>query len=230
MDMTSVWTALKETPIPTILVVAGIVFLLLSVAGQLAGRIAVAPERQRWAAAIGGGLFVIGVALHVVPQTKQRPSETEETSTSRPSTPPTKGPRPQPSDVSSSPPPSTPGSSIQAATEDKEPNNDITTATVITEGTTVRGLLETDQDQDFFRLNPSGYKTGVRLRASSSSSFVPFVVVYDHVEKMLGMYPATFIQPATLSFESIPGSTYYIAVRSPGSGHRGSYELEVRKE
>jgi hypothetical protein len=55
MDIASVLAALKGTPIPAILVVAGIVFLLLSVAGQLAGRIAVAPERQRWAAMIGGG-------------------------------------------------------------------------------------------------------------------------------------------------------------------------------
>jgi hypothetical protein len=46
------------------------VFLLLAVAGQLAGRIAVAPERQRWAAVIGGVLLVAGIALHVVPQAR----------------------------------------------------------------------------------------------------------------------------------------------------------------
>jgi hypothetical protein len=51
-------------------VFAGIVFLLLAVTGQLAGRIAVAPERQRWAAVIGGVLLVAGIALHVVPQAK----------------------------------------------------------------------------------------------------------------------------------------------------------------
>jgi hypothetical protein len=43
--MEGVIKALKDTPIPTILVIAGIVFLLLAIAGQLAGRIAVAPER-----------------------------------------------------------------------------------------------------------------------------------------------------------------------------------------
>jgi hypothetical protein len=51
-------------------VFAGIVFLLLAVAGQLAGRIAVAPERQRWAAVIGGVLLAAGIALHVAPQAK----------------------------------------------------------------------------------------------------------------------------------------------------------------
>lgn len=42
--MESVVAALKDMPIPTILVIAGIVFLLLPIAGQLAGRIAVARE------------------------------------------------------------------------------------------------------------------------------------------------------------------------------------------
>jgi hypothetical protein len=74
--MDSVLTALKDTPIPTIIVVAGIVFLLLSIAGQLAGRINVPPERQRQAMIIGCLLVVVGVALHVVPPPKgDRPSQ-----------------------------------------------------------------------------------------------------------------------------------------------------------
>jgi hypothetical protein len=71
--MDSVLAALKETPIPTILVIAGIAFLLLSIAGQLAGRIAVPPERQRWAAVVGGILLVAGVALYVVPPARLIP-------------------------------------------------------------------------------------------------------------------------------------------------------------
>jgi hypothetical protein len=63
-----IFEALQNTPIPTILVVAGIAFLLLSVAGQLAGRIAVPPERQRHATIIGGLLLVVGVALNIGPQ------------------------------------------------------------------------------------------------------------------------------------------------------------------
>jgi hypothetical protein len=59
--------ALQGTPIPTLLVVAGIVFLLLSIAGQLAGRIVVPPERQRQATIIGGLLLVVGVALNIAP-------------------------------------------------------------------------------------------------------------------------------------------------------------------
>jgi hypothetical protein len=65
--MESVLAALKDTPIPTILVIAGIVFLLLSIAGQLAGRIVVPPERQRQAMIIGCILMLAGIALHVAP-------------------------------------------------------------------------------------------------------------------------------------------------------------------
>ena len=60
--MESVFTALKETPIPTILVIAGIAFLLLSMAGQLIGHITVPPERQRWAGATGIALLLAGRA------------------------------------------------------------------------------------------------------------------------------------------------------------------------
>jgi hypothetical protein len=65
--MESVIAALNDTPIPTLLVVAGIVLLLLSIVGQLAGRIAVPPERQLWAAIIGSVLIMAGVALHAFP-------------------------------------------------------------------------------------------------------------------------------------------------------------------
>jgi hypothetical protein len=75
--MDSIITALKDTPIPTILVIAGILFLLLSIAGQLAGRIAVPPERQRQAAIMGCLLVLVGVAVHVVPPrlTSPKPQE-----------------------------------------------------------------------------------------------------------------------------------------------------------
>jgi hypothetical protein len=75
--MESILGALKETPIPTILVVAGIVFLLLSIAGQLAGRITVPPEQRRQATIIGCLLVVVGVALHVVPPLLNPPKLTD---------------------------------------------------------------------------------------------------------------------------------------------------------
>jgi uncharacterized protein YjeT (DUF2065 family) len=66
--MKDILIVLKDTPLPTILVVEGIVFLLLSIAKQLAGNnVSMPPERQRWAAVIGSILLAIGLVLTVVP-------------------------------------------------------------------------------------------------------------------------------------------------------------------
>jgi hypothetical protein len=197
--------ALKDTPIPTILVVAGIVFLLLSIAGQLAGRITVPPERQRQATIIGGLLVVVGVALHLVPQPqlKVTPVVTDKGSPTQPAQPPKEPPLQPPGEPQRRSPPSEP--SGQASTEEKEPSNDRTTATVITEGTTVRGLIATDQDQDLFRVTPSGSKTRVIVRVHSPSNFIPIVAVYDQVDKTLAMYPASVLQPATFYLKASLG-------------------------
>jgi hypothetical protein len=209
MDMASVLTALKDTPIPTILVIAGIVFLLLSIAGQLAGRIAVAPEQQRWAAIIGGGLLAIGVALHVVPQTRLISRGTEEAPISRPSPPETKDQRPQPSEVSPSMPPSTPESSAQAWTEEKEPNDHIAHATLIPEGTTVRGSIATDEDRDFFKFKDSSTKTQILLRKRPPLR----IDIYDHAENRIRSKDSAGDRTSSYSYESSTGFIYYILVK-----------------
>jgi hypothetical protein len=90
----SVLTALNDTPIPTILVIAGISFLLLSTAGQLTGRITVPPERHRQATIIGCLLVMVGITLHVVPpvlippKPAIKPDRPPQTSTPLPSTQP----------------------------------------------------------------------------------------------------------------------------------------------
>ena len=229
MDMASMLTALKDTPIPTILVIAGIVFLLLSIAGQLAGRIAVAPERQRWAAIIGGGLLAIGVALHVVPQTRLISRGTEEAPISRPSSPETKDQRPRPSEVSPSTPPSTPESSAQAWTEEKEPNDHIAHATLIPEGTTVRGSIATDEDRDFFKFKASSAKTRILfLRKGPPLS----IDIYDHAENRIRSKDSAGDRTSSYSFESSTGFIYYILVK-PSKFHArsyGDYELVIQKQ
>lgn len=64
--------ALKDTPIPTILTVAGILFLVLGVAGGIVGKIQVAPNRQRISLAMGGLLLVIGVAIDLLAGSERR--------------------------------------------------------------------------------------------------------------------------------------------------------------
>jgi len=111
--MESLLGALKDTPIPTILVIAGILFLLLSIAGQLAGRITVPPEQRRHATVIGCLLVVVGVALHVVrpllnpAKLPETPSETIPPPAITPEQPPqpsAPAPSPQPSPSTSEPP------------------------------------------------------------------------------------------------------------------------------
>jgi hypothetical protein len=118
--MESVFAALKETPIPTILVIAGIVFLLLSMAGQLVGHITVPPERQRWAAATGGVLLMVGIALHVIPQVWPSASGTRNTPASQPSTPPAgeQPLKPTTEVPQTQPPPSMPKSTVETRTKD----------------------------------------------------------------------------------------------------------------
>jgi len=70
--------ALQETPLPTILVIAGIFFLFLSIAGGLAGKINIPPNRQKISSIFGILLLVVGLAIHLIP------AQNRQTSTSPP--------------------------------------------------------------------------------------------------------------------------------------------------
>lgn len=59
--------SLQNTPLPTILVIGGILFLVLAVASELGGKITIAPQRQKSALILGIGLLAIGVALYFIP-------------------------------------------------------------------------------------------------------------------------------------------------------------------
>jgi hypothetical protein len=87
--MQEILSALRDTPIPTILVVSGVLFLLLSVADQFAGKISINPARQRLAVVIGSVLIILGISLYILPSatTPQIGSGPEENSNStRPAT------------------------------------------------------------------------------------------------------------------------------------------------
>lgn len=65
---------LQQTPLPTILVIAGIFFIFLSIAGGLSGKINVPQHRQQMAAIFGSAFLIAGLAMHLVPS---QPSVTE---------------------------------------------------------------------------------------------------------------------------------------------------------
>ena len=58
---------LSDTPVPNVLVIAGIVFLLLAVAGKVGANLSVPPNRQKTAALIGTILLISGIAIFMVP-------------------------------------------------------------------------------------------------------------------------------------------------------------------
>jgi hypothetical protein len=82
---------LKETPVPTILVLAGIFFLLLAVAGGIAGKINILPGRQRISLGIGVVLLLVGIIIYLVPTTAQSTAAPTSTSTPAPTTGPSEG-------------------------------------------------------------------------------------------------------------------------------------------
>lgn len=73
--MESLVTVLSGTPIPTILVVSGIVFLFLALAGQIAGRLELPPASQKWSAVASIVLLSSGLLLYIAPAISQGPPE-----------------------------------------------------------------------------------------------------------------------------------------------------------
>lgn len=71
---------LSGTPIPTILVVAGILFLLLSLSGGLSGKLFIPAARQRLAGVTGAAMLAIGILIYVssgsVPDNGMMPPDT----------------------------------------------------------------------------------------------------------------------------------------------------------
>ena len=101
--------ALQSTPVPTILVLGGLVFLFLAVVGQFVGKITVPKERQIWAGLIGCLLLFSGVALYVAPVSPSVPTPTIVAAVT-PDTPtrkPTDTPAPKPPTNTSVPEPIT---------------------------------------------------------------------------------------------------------------------------
>ena len=61
--------ALNETPVPTILVVGGILFIFIAVGGQFGAKVASDKVKRGYAAIIGVGLLFGGIALYVAGST-----------------------------------------------------------------------------------------------------------------------------------------------------------------
>ena len=65
--MSDVISAIANTPIPTILIVAGIVFLLLAIADKIYGEIRVSASRRKQALIVGVILLLVGLLVQLAP-------------------------------------------------------------------------------------------------------------------------------------------------------------------
>lgn len=74
--MDDIINAFAGTPIPTILVVSGILFLLLSVAEKISGRLTIRESRKKQALVLGAVLLSVGVFLSL-PTTEATTNEVD---------------------------------------------------------------------------------------------------------------------------------------------------------
>ena len=71
--MKDIIVALKDTPLSTLLVLAGIAIIILALAGEITGRIKVPPERQKLTGIVGTLVLVVGLVLYIVPPPRESP-------------------------------------------------------------------------------------------------------------------------------------------------------------
>jgi hypothetical protein len=127
--------------------------------------------------------------------------------------------------------PSDSGSGANIRDHEREPNDQITGANLIRMGSTIRGLITTDQDRDFFKVKTSaqGFRTRVILR-KPPPGFCASVVADNAVENQVEAGMQCGEQAVSFAFSSNPNSDYYIVVKGYGNGDRGPYELLVKEE
>ncbi len=103
-----------------------------------------------------------------------------------------------------------PGTKPVTGGEEQEPNDQITVPNLIQLGSTIKGMINTEQDRDFFKFKTSGQglKTRVILRKTSPSGFSARVTVYNDVEKNIASDYEYGENTVTFPFESNPNSYY----------------------
>ena len=85
---------IQDTNISSILVVAGIIFILLAIAGGFSGKIKIPKQRQKWAGMFGAILLLAGITLFIVPVSEKVGNNDELTTANTP--PEIDAPSPQP--------------------------------------------------------------------------------------------------------------------------------------
>lgn len=85
--MEAILNAIQKTPVPTLLILAGLLFLLLGFVNKLGGIIEVSSEQKRWTIPIGLLILTIGLVLYFTPTPTTPPSPTPSESMTSSKTP-----------------------------------------------------------------------------------------------------------------------------------------------
>lgn len=125
---------------------------------------------------------------------------------------------------------------VEVYSEEKEPNDLIGNANIITLGTTVNGKIKKGNEFDIFRFTAPESEKGVRIiiRQTHTSGFDIEFAIYDHTETKLKHISGSYRKTISLPFETEPGQNYYIYLDCRNSSCSRSanldYALLVRAE
>ncbi len=116
--------------------------------------------------------------------------------------------------------------------KEHEPNDQITTANLITMGTTISGIVDSTEDRDFFKFKTGqSPNTRVILRKTASGGFDASVTIYDNLENRVDD-GSTYGRPEdsiSFVFRARSNSYYYAKVEAFHSDG-GPYELLIKEE
>lgn len=224
--MDSLINALKDTPIPTILVAAGIFFLLMAVAQQIGGKIILDPSRRKLSVGIGVLMILAGVTLNLLPRTLPFPTPSvpgenaqaagkAQSENFSPITEGAKLPKQHQE------PPNTSSGSDEKSQSSSALNDTIATAKQLMIGSTIHEKHKTATDRRYFRFSTTDKppeKLRVLLRDLLTPTMtLPAMIVFDPDEKEIyNDYRSS--GNLVFVFPPKPNTTYFIlALQHPFS-------------
>jgi hypothetical protein len=117
--------------------------------------------------------------------------------------------------------------------EEKEPNDTISTANLITIGSTIKAQIKDGNEYDIFTFIAPDSQKNLRiiLRQTQSRGFGPRVVIYDRNENQILQESGNENKTVSLQLKSKPKEQYYVSVTCwfPCFGNM-FYELQIREE
>ncbi len=225
--MDKLLSGVLTTPVATIFIIAGIIFLFIAVIGNISGKIEPGIKSRVLSGILGLVFIFSGLTMHFKEegQTEQLSKiDNDKITVNETLEAPQKVTKPKEIQVTDK------LVTMPTVVLDKEPNDHVTTANLIVIGTTIRGTISTKKDRDIYKFKALSSKTRVILRKLSLPGFAVAVDIYDSVEYEITSDYERGDKPVTFSFESNTGSTYYVLVKSLNYKYRGDYELVIRNE